>query len=160
MILFAYVDESNQFATAQTGSRNQGQQKMIIYFCNKILWQAFASNMEKSIIFLKFVENLRIYLNLPKNQGKVLSNTKIKSLSEEYFSIPECYRKYYPSYVKPIKKKIKPNNSILASAKRKLVAKTNPTSKCKSKKRKVSRPKIQPKIPEGIRSITTYFRAE
>ena len=27
------------------------------------------------------------------------------------------------------------------------------------KKRKVGRPKIQPKIPEGIRSITTYFRA-
>ena len=29
-----------------------------------------------------------------------------------------------------------------------------------SKKRKVGRPKIQPKIPEGIRSITTNFRAD
>ena len=98
-------------------------------------------------------------LNLPKNQGKVLGDKKLKSLSEKYFSIPEAYKKYYPKYVKPIKKKIKSNNSILASAKRKLVAKNNTTSKSNSKKRKVGRPKIQPKIPEGIRSITTYFRA-
>ena len=61
------------------------------------------------------------------------------------FSIPEGYRKYYPKYVKSIKKKNKPNNSILASAKHKLVAKTNTTSKSNSKKRKVGRPKIQPK---------------
>lgn len=106
------------------------------------------------------VENLRMTdLNLPKNQGKVLGDKKLKSLSEKYFSIPDGYKKYYPKYVKPIKKKIKPNNSILASAKRKLVAKNNTTSKSNSKKRKVGRPKIQPKIPEGIRSITTYFRA-
>ena len=34
---FAYVDGRNQFATARTGSRNQGQPKMIIIlflYCN------------------------------------------------------------------------------------------------------------------------------
>ena len=47
---------------------------------------------------------------------------------------------------------------FLATVKRKLVSKINPTLIIF--KKKVGRPKIQPKIPEGIRSITTYLRAD
>ena len=46
------------------------------------------------------VQNLRmIDVTLPKNPGKVLSKAKVKSLAEKYFSIPECYRQYYPKYL-------------------------------------------------------------
>ena len=44
----------------------------------------------------------------------------------------------------------------LESAKRKL----DKPDKSKNKKRRVGRPRRQPKIPDGVRSITTYFRSE
>ena len=34
-------------------------------------------------------------LTLPMNPGKILTDSKLKSLSEKYFSIPECNLKYY-----------------------------------------------------------------
>ena len=39
-------------------------------------------------------------VTLPKNTGRLLSESKLKSLAEKYFSIPECFLKYYPKYDK------------------------------------------------------------
>ena len=103
-------------------------------------------------------------LTLPTNPGKTLSQTKLASLSEKYFSIPKKYLDYYPKYVKPPKKpkglnkpkKRKGDAKILDCAKREDVSDKNSASK----KRRVGRPRNVVPIPEGIRSITSYFRSE
>jgi len=98
-------------------------------------------------------------LKLPVNPGKTLGKAKLKSLAEKYFSIPMTYRQFYPKYnIKKVKEKpaVSLNNNELESAKRKL----DKSDKSKNKKRRVGRPRRQPKIPTGVRSITTYFRSE
>ena len=93
-------------------------------------------------------------VTLPKNTGRLLSESKLKSLAEKYFSIPECFLKYYPKYDKK-KKAPKACKKKPARAKRK---KGNIKIEV-NKKRRVGRPKNVPKIPEGVRLITTYFRS-
>ena len=91
-------------------------------------------------------------LTLPINPGKILTDSKLKSLSEKYFSIPECYLKYYPKYEKK-KAKHKAIKKMPGCAKRKIDNNKIPIIK----KRAVGRPKSQPKIAKGVKSITTYY---
>ena len=87
---------------------------------------------------------------------KTLGKAKLKSLAEKYFSIPITYRQFYRKYIKKVKEKHVVSLNELESAKRKL----DKPDKSKNKKRRVGRPRRQPKIPDGVRSITTYFRSE
>ena len=113
----------------------------------KLLIELFGKNDDTDLKMLD--------LKLPTNPGKTLGETKIKSLAEKYFSIPAEFRELYPKYTKKVKEPKVPVNE-LDCAKRKL---KNPRSSIK-KKRRVGRPKLQPKIPKGVRSITSYFRLE
>ena len=94
-------------------------------------------------------------LKLPLNPGRTLSKTKLESLSQKYFSIPKTFIKYYPVYVPEVKKS-KSKKKKSGSAKRK----KNNNGVARVKKRRVGRPKKEPMIPEGVRSITAYFRSE
>ena len=75
-------------------------------------------------------------------------------MAEKYFSISECLVTYYPKYEKK-EKAPKASKKKPARAKRKEGNKKTVVNK----KRRVGRPKNVPKIPEGVRSITTYFRS-
>ena len=94
-------------------------------------------------------------LTLPTNTGKTLRRTTLVSLSEKYFSIPKKYLDYYPKYVKKPKKR-KSIVKLPNSAKRENMSEENSNFK----KRRVGRPRKEVPIPEGIRSITSYFRSE
>ena len=108
------------------------------------------------------LHNLRMEdLNLPKNPGKLLSDTKVKSLALKYFSIPECYLKYYPKCEIKLDTEDKSKKTLLSSVKRKLGSKVSKSSsKLGAKKRRVGRPKKTPPIPVGVQSITRFFRSE
>ena len=105
-------------------------------------------------------------LTLPRNPGRTLANTKLKSLSEKYFSIPAQYLKYYPVYV-PKKKKqrdeedAKKKTWVKKLKKARVLSKKRVREKAESKpkiKRRVGRPRLEPKICTGVQSITKYFR--
>ena len=94
-------------------------------------------------------------LKLPLNPCRTLSKTKLESLSQKYFLIPKTFIKYYTVYVPEVKKS-KSKKKKSGSAKRK----KNNNGVARVKKRRVGRPKKEPMIPEGARSITAYFRSE
>ena len=107
------------------------------------------------------LHNLRMEdLNLPKNPGRLLSDTKVKSLAEKYFSIPECYLKFYPKCEIKLDTEVRSNKTLLTTVKRKLDSKSKSKSKLGDKKRRVGRPKKKLPIPLGVQSITKFFRSE
>ena len=105
-------------------------------------------------------------LTLPKNPGRTLSIDKLKSLSKKYFSIPAQYLKYYPVYV-PEKKKQRDEDDAKKKTWVKKLKKARVLSKKRMRKkdetepkikRRVGRPRIEPKVCTGVQSITKYFR--
>ena len=91
-------------------------------------------------------------LTLPAHPGLKLTETKLKSLSRKYFSIPKKYLDYYPEYKGIVKSIDDPPAKLNRKRKR---DSDNPNKKLR---RKVGRPKKLPVILTGVKSITKYFR--
>ena len=92
-------------------------------------------------------------LTLPCHPGIKLPETKLKSHSKKYFSIPKQFLDYYPKY----RNKDKPKDPIIKRIKKR---KREPDNPLKRHPRKVGRPKKLPVILTGMKSITNYFRTK
>ena len=99
------------------------------------------------------LSNLRFNdLTLPTHPGNALSEKKLSSLSEKYFSIPAKYLIYYPKSEAIIAKVM---NKGKTGIKQKRKRESDVSRKVK---RRVGRPKKVPvKIP-GLQSVTKFFR--
>ena len=91
-------------------------------------------------------------VTLPCHPGLKLSDSKLKSISNKYFSIPKEFLSYYPKYEGTSKPE--EHKNIKLGKKRK----TDLHNPLKKKSRKVGRPKKLPVILTGVQSITKYFR--
>ena len=96
------------------------------------------------------------HLTLPDNPGRKLKETKLKSVSKKYFSIPKMYLNYYPKYKGNDKSDADQKSVVKNNRKRK----RNSQNSVKKLKRKVGRPKKLPSPITGMKSLTKYFRLE